>query len=187
MNLDPQRLAGNLRFPIFRVDVIGIPNHRDSCKIRRHLVQKLQAFGGEIGGNKRNPSDIAAGTGEARHQTGLNRILAHRHHDRYRAGCGSYQRCYVATEREYDVGFDRNQLCRKGAQPLWLTLRITILDNEVLCFDVSQVPQTSAKCADVRFGLGCSKQQCADARNCLSRALGEHEARPRDRSAAERG
>src|SRR5262249_42580853 len=70
------------------------------------------------------------------------------------------------------------------AQPVRLALSIAILDYDILCFNVSQVPQTSEKCAQVRVGVGGSKQQHADARNPLAllRACRE---RPRDCRAAE--
>jgi hypothetical protein len=46
--LYPQCLGGSLCFPIFRVDVIGIPNDRHAGKVRSNLVQKLQALSGEV-------------------------------------------------------------------------------------------------------------------------------------------
>src|SRR5262249_18737473 len=61
---------------------------------------------------------------------------------------------------------------------------IAILDYDVLCFNVSQVPQTSEKCAQVRIGIGGSKQQHADAPHAL-RLLRARRERPRRHRAAE--
>ena len=59
--------TSSLRFPIFGIDVIGVPNDRDPAEVRCHLVKKLQALGGKIGGNKGDTRDIAARTGDACH------------------------------------------------------------------------------------------------------------------------
>src|SRR5262249_30194275 len=62
---------------------------------------------------------------------------------------------------------------------------IAILDYDVLCFNVSQLPQTSEKCAQVRIGVGGSKQQHADPPHPLA-LLRLRRERPRGRRAAEK-
>jgi hypothetical protein len=52
--------------------------------------------------------DVASGMGEARHKAGLNRIVTHRHDDGYRTGRNPCRWCYVATECEYQIRFERN-------------------------------------------------------------------------------
>src|SRR5262245_12980086 len=72
-----------------------------ASEVRSNLTQELQALGCEIGGNESHARDVASGTGEARHKAGLNRIVTHRHDDRYRVGRDPSRWCYVATECKY--------------------------------------------------------------------------------------
>src|SRR5262249_12539850 len=59
-------------------------------------------------------------------------------------------------------------------------------DYDVLCFNVSQGSQTSEKCAQVRIGIGGSKQQNTDAPNPLGLLSAHTERPPRRRPAKQR-
>jgi len=58
MHLHIQGASRNLYLTILRIDVIGVPHHRNSGKLRGKLAQILEALGGEIGGDKGNSGHV---------------------------------------------------------------------------------------------------------------------------------
>ena len=48
MHLHTQGPPGDLYLPVFRIDVIGIPQHRDAGQLRGKLAQELQSLGVEV-------------------------------------------------------------------------------------------------------------------------------------------
>jgi len=96
-----QFFAGNLGFPIFRVDMIRVPNDPHMSKLGSNLAQELQTLRGEIGGNQRHTRDVGSGMRKARDEASLNRVIADSHDDWNRIGRDPRRWSYVATEREY--------------------------------------------------------------------------------------
>jgi len=134
-----QCFGGSLHLPIFGVDVIGIPEHRNPREVRRNLAQILQPLGREVGGHEGDASDVATGTGETRHEVGLHRIVAHRHDDRNCAGRPSHERCHVATKDINEIGLSRDQLAREHRQAFWLTFGGARLEFYILVLDIAEL------------------------------------------------
>ena len=90
------------------------------------------------------PGDIAAGTGKAFNQACLDRIEPSAHHnDGNRLGRilgrpdAPDPSCY-----HDDINLETHQLGRKLRKPIELSLRIAVLDDDVLSFYVAKLAQS---------------------------------------------
>ena len=135
----PKGPPRQLSLAIFRIDVIGIPQHRDAGERRRELVQELKPLGGKVGGHEGNAGDVAARAGEARHQPGLYGIVAHCHDDWDRTGRRAHEWCHVTAEHVDEIGLRRDQLAREHGQALRFALSGAGLEHNVLTFHVSEL------------------------------------------------
>jgi hypothetical protein len=67
MHLYIQGASSNLYLTILRIDVIGIPHHRNTGKLRGKLAEKLQALCGEIGQDKSDSGNVSSRAVETGH------------------------------------------------------------------------------------------------------------------------
>ena len=102
-----------------------------------------------------NAGDVAAGTGKAFNQACRDRIGPKAHHnDGNRLGriLGRLDRPLPSCYHD-DINLETHQLGRKLREPIGLPLRISVLDGDVLSFDVATLAQSQPNCLGTG-GLG---------------------------------
>src|SRR5439155_10275719 len=79
---------------------------------------------------------------EARHQTGPKRITACRQGDRYRGSrvFGSPSRLEIPCDD--DIDFETDEFRRKFGVAMWVLLRPSLLESDVLALDIPELAQT---------------------------------------------
>src|SRR5690349_23124281 len=103
MDLHPYSLCGGLRFAVFGVNVIGIPDHPHTAQIGSDFAQKLQPSCCEIGRNEGHAGYVTSRVMEARDKTRLNRIITYCHDDRSGARRSPDCGCDISAQGEYYI------------------------------------------------------------------------------------
>src|SRR6266545_2751073 len=109
------------------------------------LFEQLQLFSNDLGGNARQPGDIAAGPREAGDEPTRNRIGNEREDDGDRPGRGFGGLRGWRSHRKDDVYLQADQLGRELRESLVLSLRPSVLNSDVPIFYVAKLSQPLAE------------------------------------------
>ena len=166
----------------------GLPEHGDAGYVREHILEQLQALGGQLWGEKGEPSQVPSRLRQAGDEPILDRIPHDRSNDGDGHSClsgGNGSRC-IARDDEVDV--KANQLHRQIREMLDLALREPILDRDVLILNIAELTQALPEGVDRRErvgGLRPSSQEEANLRD-FRRLLRACRERPSRRAAEQR-
>jgi hypothetical protein len=121
---------------------------------RQRFLQDLQPLGGQVRPEEGRAGDVAAGSGQARHDPGLDRVADDCHDDRHdrRRPLGR-QRGRGALGDD-DVGLELDEFRGQGGQALVLAVGPPVVDRDVLPLDVPVVAQPEPQGLDLRHVAG---------------------------------
>src|SRR5262245_10397820 len=119
----------------------GVTEHDHAAKPGHGLLKELQSFAGELGGNIREPGDVAARSTQTLYKSSSNGIAADRHDDGkgLRRFASRIQRKGIT--RDDDLDRETNQLGREVWKPREVALRVSAFDLDVPALNPSQLSQ----------------------------------------------
>ena len=119
----------------------------DPGDLRSEFFQNLDPFRCQFRAERRNPGDIASGLREARYQRPRR---AHGRHD-HRNGRGRILGCVRgrSAPRHDEVDLEADQFGCEVGEALSATVRRPIFEDQVLTFDIAEIPQPSAQCSEI--------------------------------------
>ena len=162
-----------------------IDEHSHAGGSGHQLTQELQPLCCQLGADKIDSCQVAAGPGEAGDKTQPHRVFTGAEDDRDRRGCRFGRECRSdASGRGDHSNLPANQVGRQRRQPIELTLGPAVFDCQVLALDKACVFEALAECAQtVRERV----RRCAaeESNHRLRWLLCARRERPRDRRAAE--
>src|SRR5262245_17877902 len=146
---------------------------------------RLDSFGPQLRIEKALSGDVSSRACEAGNDPGRNGVADDRHHDRYRRGGllrGKRPWCCMGHDQ---VDFGPNEFERQFGQSPIVSIRPSIVDEDVRALDVAAVTQTLPKSIDPAYETkrGCGSQK-PDARD-LAGLLRARRERPCGHRAAE--
>jgi hypothetical protein len=152
--------------------------------LRHHgFLQQLKAFHAGLGLHQREPGDVAAGPGEARHMAGLEGSRVAHEYDGDGRGCGFGCACVDRAWGHYDINLKADQFRRQFAHTFWFSLCSAVLNGDVPTLNVAEVLQPLAEGFKGIGKYGWTVPQKADANRPFP--LRPRRERPRDHRAAE--
>ena len=140
--------------------IAGIGQRRDAPHRRHNLADDLDALAGKLGGRRRQSGDVAAGTREARHQSGAERIAGRRHDNR------NLRRCALRRVHRWRLGGDDDvdllpdQFRGEVRQCIQPAFGGAPFELDALAVDVAQIAQAVEELPGER--LAAADQQHAD-------------------------
>jgi hypothetical protein len=139
LELDAQRLGRSFRLPHIEgvSGMRGIPEEGHAGEGGEQVLEELQLFPAEVGGQGSQSGDVAPRPGEAGDEAAPHRIAHAHHHNGDRRG-----RVLGGPGRWRPIGHDdlhreTDPLSREGREPLVLPFCPTVLQDEVLAFDIA--------------------------------------------------
>jgi hypothetical protein len=141
--LDPQRLGGRLVLAqLVQVSSrAAVIKHGDARDARHGLLEKGEPLGAEIRVDVGGARDVSAWPRQARDQPGADQVAGAADDDRDRAGRALERKGRGRALRDDDVGLRRHQLGGKGGKPGEIAVGMTIRDDDVLSFHISELAQ----------------------------------------------
>ena len=158
----------------FREGVGRIGQSNQATRRGQHLPGQFDAFACHFGAHVGNSGDIATRPGEARDQSGFDRISGHRHDNRNVAR-RLLRRPRCRREPGHDhIDFEPHQLRRQIGQPACLAFIRAELVSDVSPLEVTELAHRLAKQPPEFFRTGRSDYQHTDDRHFrLLRGAGE--------------
>src|SRR4029453_16042961 len=105
--------------------------HADALQARQQLTQQRETLGVNLWANKGKACDITAGAGEARDETGADRVASGPKKDWYR-GRGILGRLRGGrAPRHDDFHVEPNELLREGAEELGSAVGVASFDEQI--------------------------------------------------------
>src|ERR1700694_1101386 len=122
--------------------VLWVPEHGYPREHGKHLLEQLQSFSRQLGGDLGQPRNVAAGLRKALNKPTCDRITRRRHHNRDclgRAfGCESVRR----NGSHDNINVQADEIDREVREYVGSLLRISVLNADVLSLDPSEVAET---------------------------------------------
>ena len=144
MKLHSQRPGRDVHFS-YRELVVRIVRVREdghTADLGGGLLEQLQLFGDDFqAGAAGHPCDVPARAREARDEPGANRIANGNHDDGDRLGGVLGCRHSLRPPRYDEVHLEPDQLGRQVGQPVDPTLRISIVDDNILALNPPELAQ----------------------------------------------
>src|SRR5499427_9619988 len=151
------------------------------------LLEQLQLFGDDFqAGAAGHPCDVPARAREARDESGANRIANGNHDDGDRLGGVPGCRHSLRPLRYDEVHLEPDQLGRQVGQPVDPTLRISIVDDNILALNPPELAQPLPERVEQGRPIGRGRQPKETYPRHLARLLPPRRQRPRRRAAEQR-
>ncbi len=162
----------------------GLTSTATRAACGHQLTQQLQPLRRQLNREKIDTCQVAAGLGEARNKTELDRVFADDEDDGDRGGRRLCRKRRRSASRGDHGKRPANQFGRQPRQSIVLVFGPTVYDRHVLALDIAAVFEALAECAQtVRARVRrCGAEEPDHRQRRLLRARGE---RPNRRSAAE--
>src|SRR6516225_2080324 len=129
-------------------------------ELGNNLFQNLQSLSTYLRGKGRQSRNIPARSCQACNEPRAHRVVIKSHDNGNGRSCffGSPRVC--RTSRDDEIHVMAHQLGRKYGQSIRLSLRITILNDNILSFNISKLTQTLAERLNASLvgGKGCTDQ-----------------------------
>jgi hypothetical protein len=123
---------------------VSIPEDCHARDFRQHLLEQLQALADQLGLQSDNSGYVAARPAKTGNQTGGYRVvIIQNYNDGDGAGGLLYHPCDRLGSRDDNIDLEFDKLLRQRRQPIRPSLSGSVLDLDVLTFDV---PQLSESC-----------------------------------------
>src|SRR5262249_12231202 len=152
--------------------VRGIVENRYARSLRNNYLHELQSLPPQFGADACQPCDVPTWSSEVGDEPGADRISNGRDDDRNRAGGLLDGHRYCRRWGDNDIRLGTDQFGRKLGQSLDLSARESVLDGNVLPFDVPELLQSLPEGANFRRGPGRTVMEKPDPGNLrLARPL----------------
>jgi hypothetical protein len=151
VELTKRQLARTGHFTHLRQDrfihgVCQIQNDADLRQIGHRLVEYFEPFCSQLRLEKCRSRDIGVRMREIRYNTRADSIPHHRNDNRNR-GCGLLGgKSPRRTMRDNHINLAGNQLREKRGQPLIVSVRPAVLDDDIPSFLITEIAQAGAEC-----------------------------------------
>jgi len=124
----------------FGCRTVRIHKQRNCPGLRKQIAQQFESLGGELGEEDAQARGVAARSGEALHQSSLDRVVADLEDDRDRRGCAF--RCAGGRRPEGgdQINLARDEIGGHGRQPVILTRGPAVFELDVLSIDKAGFP-----------------------------------------------
>ena len=128
-------------------DGVGIPNHRDSGELGIDVPEEFQPFPAEAGLVEKCSRHVSPRPGEARDKPRGHRVALEIDRHDGRVGAGAL-RDLEHVRPDDDEGSDAKpeQVCKVAGQLFTSSVRVALIDHQVLPFDVAELSQALQKC-----------------------------------------
>ena len=115
----------------------------DTENFGNSFFEQLKSLTAKFTAKVCDTGDVAAGTGKIFNEACFNRIGPHaNHNDGNRLGCIlGRPDLWIPSRYDDDINLETHQVARKLGQPIELTLRVAILEGNVLSFYVAKIAQ----------------------------------------------
>ena len=188
MKLDSQLPCRELEFfPIeCRACALWIPEHSHAGELGNHFLEQLQPFSSQLRAHLGQPRDVAAGPRQALNQPTRNRVTRSRHNDRDSPGSFLGSQSIGSNGSDDDVNLETDEIGCEVREAIASTLRIAVLDADVLSLDPSEVAETEPECLVPERGIGRREWREKSYPGDFCRRLRACCARPGERTSAKR-
>ncbi len=148
MKLDSQLPCRELKFfpTECRAWALWIPEHSNTGELGKHFLEQLQPFSVQLLGHLGQPRDVAAGPRQALSQPQRNRVTRCRHNDRDCPGSSLGSQSIGSTGCDDHVDLETDEIGCEVREAIVFTLRIAVLDVDVLALDPAVVSETEPEC-----------------------------------------
>ncbi len=148
MQLDSQLPCRELNFfPIeYRTWVLWIPEHRHTRELGNHFPEQIQPFSSQLRTHLGQPCNVAAGPRQALNQPTGNRVIVTRHNDRDCPGSFFGSQRSGTSGSDDDINLETDEIGCEVREAITTTLRIAVLDGDVLALDPSEVAEPLTEC-----------------------------------------
>ena len=129
-----------------RGSALWIPEHSHAGELGNNFLEQLQPFSSQLRGYLGQPRDVAAGPRQALNKPNCNRVTRRRHNDRDCPGSIFGSQSIGTTGSDDDVNLETDEIGREVGKAIASTLRISILNADVLSLNPSEVAETLPEC-----------------------------------------
>src|SRR5206468_9415304 len=116
-----------------------VEQHRDALGCRNRFLEKLDALAARLREERAHAGDVPARVGKATDSPGVDRVTAGRHDDRYRLRRTLGGQDGRRAGGEDDIDGDANELRRDRGKSIRLSLRRSVLENELPLLDIPEL------------------------------------------------
>src|SRR5262245_24168447 len=119
---------------------------------RNNLLEQLETLPGQFGTKDGKPRDISPRSRKAADKTGAHRIANACHDDGN--GAGRLLECAGTRSplRHDDVDVEADQLRREAREGIEHPFCPSVLDDDILSFQVTEIAKALPKCLNIRIG-----------------------------------
>ncbi len=188
MKLDSQLPCWELDFfpLVCRGGALWIPEHSHAGELGHHFPEQLQPFSSQLRGYCGQPRDVAAGPRQAHNKPSCNGVTWRCHNDRDRPGSFLSNQSIRINGSDEEVNLETDEISREVRKAIAPTLRIAVLDADVLALDPSEVAEPQSECLLPRSAHGRrERREKSDPRRSCRR-LCVYSAPPGERACSER-